>query len=85
MRDGLVHKIIRWYKRPNKNAIADLVESLIVIIPVVFLSEKLGLRIFGHNYDFVFGVSLLGWIVLILIWFLIGAIIGWVRGRRRDK
>ena len=37
MKDGFINKMIRWYKRPNKNAIADLVESLIVIIPVVFL------------------------------------------------
>ncbi len=37
MKDGLIHRVIRWYKRPNKNPIADLVESLIVIVPVVFL------------------------------------------------
>lgn len=37
MKDTLFHKIIRWYKRPNKNYFADLLESLIVIIPVVFL------------------------------------------------
>ena len=30
-------KIIAWYKRPNKGFIADTLESLIVIIPVVFL------------------------------------------------
>ncbi len=32
-----VHKIIAWYKRPNKGFIADTLESLLVIIPVVFL------------------------------------------------
>lgn len=32
-----IHKIIAWYKRPNKSFIADTLESLIVIIPVVFL------------------------------------------------
>ena len=37
MNDTLVHRIIRWYKRPNKHWFADLYESLIVIIPVVFL------------------------------------------------
>lgn len=37
MRDGFIHRVIRWYKRPNKHPIADLLESLIVIIPVVFL------------------------------------------------
>jgi len=37
MKDTLFHKIVRWYKRPNKNYFADLIESLIVIIPVVFL------------------------------------------------
>lgn len=37
MRDGLVRRIIAWYKRPNKHPIADLVESLLVIVPVVFL------------------------------------------------
>jgi signal peptidase I len=37
MNDTLIHRIIRWYKRPNKNWFADLFESLIVIIPVVFL------------------------------------------------
>ena len=37
MRDTIIHKLIRWYKRPNKNYFADLLESLIVIIPVVFL------------------------------------------------
>lgn len=37
MKGSLVHRIIRWYKRPNKSYIADLVESLIVIIPIVFL------------------------------------------------
>lgn len=37
MNDTLIHRLIRWYKRPNKNWFADLFESLIVIIPVVFL------------------------------------------------
>jgi len=37
MNDTFFHKIIRWYKRPNKHYVADLLESLIVIIPVVFL------------------------------------------------
>jgi signal peptidase I len=37
MNDTIIHRIIRWYKRPNKNYFADLFESLIVIIPVVFL------------------------------------------------
>lgn len=32
-----VHKIIKWYKRPNKSWLADTLESLIVIIPIVFL------------------------------------------------
>lgn len=32
-----IRKLIRWYKRPNKGFIADTLESLIVIIPVVFL------------------------------------------------
>ncbi len=36
MNDTWVHKIIRWYKRPNKHWFADLYESLIVIVPVVF-------------------------------------------------
>lgn len=34
---GFIHRAIAWYKRPNKGAVADLVESLIVIVPVVFL------------------------------------------------
>ncbi len=37
MNEIFVHKIIRWYKRPNKHWFADFFESLIVIIPVVFL------------------------------------------------
>ena len=37
MKDNFIHRIIRWYKRPNKSYIADLLESLLVIIPVVFL------------------------------------------------
>ena len=37
MKDTMIHRMIRWYKRPNKNYIADLLESLLVIIPVVFL------------------------------------------------
>jgi len=37
MKDTVIHRIIRWYKRPNKSYLADLIESLIVIIPVVFL------------------------------------------------
>lgn len=36
MKENLVYQIIRWYKRPNKSYFADLFESLIVIIPVVF-------------------------------------------------
>lgn len=32
-----IQKMIRWYKRPNKGFIADTLESLIVIIPIVFL------------------------------------------------
>ncbi len=32
-----IQKMIAWYKRPNKGFIADTLESLIVIIPVVFL------------------------------------------------
>lgn len=32
-----IQKIITWYKRPNKSFIADTLESLIVIIPLVFL------------------------------------------------
>ncbi|MBV8660931.1 MAG: signal peptidase I [Candidatus Dependentiae bacterium] len=32
-----MRKIIAWYKRPNKSWIADILESLIVIIPIVFL------------------------------------------------
>lgn len=32
-----IQKIIAWYKRPNKSFIADTLESLIVIIPIVFL------------------------------------------------
>lgn len=37
MKKNIVQRIIAWYKRPNKSSIADLFESLIVIIPVVFL------------------------------------------------
>lgn len=37
MKDTFIHKIVRWYKRPNKNYFADLAESLIVILPIVFL------------------------------------------------
>lgn len=37
MHDTIIHRIIRWYKRPNKSYFQDLFESLIVIIPVVFL------------------------------------------------
>lgn len=37
MKDTFIHRLIRWYKRPNKGYFADLFESLIVIIPVVFL------------------------------------------------
>lgn len=29
--------VYKWYNRPNKNPIADLLESLLVIVPVVFL------------------------------------------------
>jgi len=34
---NLIHRILAWYKRPNKNYFADLLESLLVIIPIVFL------------------------------------------------
>lgn len=37
MKQNFLYRIIAWYKRPNKHYVADLVESLIVIIPVVFL------------------------------------------------
>lgn len=37
MNDNIISRIIRWYKRPNKSAVADLLESLLVIIPIVFL------------------------------------------------
>ena len=33
----MLQKVISWYKRPNKSFIADTLESLIVIIPIVFL------------------------------------------------
>jgi len=33
----MISKIIAWYKRPNKSFIADTLESLIVILPIVFL------------------------------------------------
>lgn len=33
----MFHRIIKWYKRPNKSYVSDLIESLIVILPVVFL------------------------------------------------
>jgi len=33
----MLHKVIAWYKRPNKGFIADTLESLLVIIPLVFL------------------------------------------------
>ncbi len=34
---NFVRKAIRWYNRPNKHPVADLIESLFVIVPVVFL------------------------------------------------
>lgn len=37
MNDTIIHRIIRWYKRPNKPYLLDLIESLFVVIPVVFL------------------------------------------------
>ncbi len=37
MKENFISRLVRWYKRPNKSAIADLVESLIVIIPEFFL------------------------------------------------
>lgn len=37
MKKNIIQRIIAWYKRPNKSPVADLLESLIVIIPVVFL------------------------------------------------
>jgi signal peptidase I len=37
MNNSIFHRVIAWYKRPNKSYFADLFESLIVIIPVVFL------------------------------------------------
>jgi len=33
----MLSKIITWYRRPNKSFFADTFESLIVIIPIVFL------------------------------------------------
>ena len=36
MKDNFISRLIRWYKRP-KSFFVDLVESLIVIVPVVFL------------------------------------------------
>lgn len=33
----MFHTIITWYKRPNKGFLADTLESLLVIIPIVFL------------------------------------------------
>jgi len=33
----MLKKMVNWYKRPNKSFIADNLESLIVIIPIVFL------------------------------------------------
>jgi signal peptidase I len=38
------NRLITWYKRPNKHPIADLLESLIIILPTVFLIKTL---IFG--------------------------------------
>ena len=37
MKENFISRAIRWYKRPNKHYVADLLESLIVIIPIVFL------------------------------------------------
>lgn len=37
MKDNVIQRIIRWHRRPNKSWLADLVESLVVILPVVFL------------------------------------------------
>lgn len=37
MKDNVLFRLIRWYKRPNKPYLVDLVESLIVIVPAVFL------------------------------------------------
>ena len=37
MKENVARRLVRWYKRPNKPYFVDLFESLIVIIPVVFL------------------------------------------------
>ena len=37
MNDNVIFRLIRWYRRPNKPWLLDTFESLIVIIPVVFL------------------------------------------------
>ena len=37
MKNNVIQRLIRWHKRPNKSAIADLIESFIIILPIVFL------------------------------------------------
>jgi signal peptidase I len=33
----MVRKVIAWYRRPNKSALADLIETLIIFVPLAFL------------------------------------------------
>lgn len=37
VKENILRRFIRWYKRPNKNFIEDTLESLIVVLPAVFL------------------------------------------------
>ncbi|MBI2353163.1 signal peptidase I [Candidatus Dependentiae bacterium] len=37
MGKNFIYKMIQWYRRPNKHPIADFIESLVVIIPIVFV------------------------------------------------
>ena len=37
MNDNVIFRLISWYKRPNKPWLLDMLASLILIIPVVFL------------------------------------------------
>ena len=37
MSKNFISRAIKWYRRPNKNSVSDLIESLIVILPVVFV------------------------------------------------
>lgn len=59
---------------------------LIIIFPALFITKILHIDIGQGFYDFfTLDFSILGWFLVILFWSVIGAIIGWIVGKIRNK